>query len=102
MTTLKSNILNHIDVNFPPAKSHIHWLLWAYEKKAPKDDGGFLYHSNVPIDVIARSYTEALERAKLLCPLEARYSTDSRQLLHAGYDIMSVIEHLEGACTHEH
>jgi hypothetical protein len=82
--------------------THKHWLIWAYERKSPNETGGFLYHSNVPIDVIAADYREALGKAMVLCPLTARYSTDQRNLVHAGYDLMQVTEHLEGQCTNGH
>src|SRR5690242_7897429 len=100
-------LLEEIGIDRPPAprpnaRTHIHWLLWAYERKSPNEQGGYLYHSNVPIDVIAPTYEEALKRAMEICPLAARYSTDARQLIHAGYDLMQVTEHLEGQCTNGH
>lgn len=80
-------------------RTHIHWLIWAYTKKTPNETGGYMYHNNVAIDVIASSYKEALERAMLFMPLGPRYAITENNR-DAGYDVMSVIEHLEGQCTH--
>lgn len=64
--------------------SHIHWLIWAYERIEP---GTGNYIENTQIDIVTTSLELALDKAKRLVPGKA------------GYVVRSVIEHLDGACT---
>jgi len=67
--------------------THFHFIVWAWERIEP---GTGNYINNTTIDLICRTSTEALGRARDLVPDKA------------GYAIRSVIEHVEGACVTGH